>query len=286
MEKFIITPGFAQKFADFVYKTVGYHSIVCDATGTIIGDSAHTRMGVVHAGSKKINTTAGMKEIAITPEEALNNPNVKEGFSYAIMVDGEKVGTYGIAGSLAIVKPLVQMATAIMSNHFKDLKQKEVVGKVVNAVSGNIQQAVATVQKISTSATEQATMTDKAVRVSQHTSSKLQDTSQILDMSRSIALQTKLLGLNASIEAARAGVHGRSFSILAKEMQKLAQSSADATTKTNRILTEIQEAIAQVIECIEQLAGLSLEQRQAMQDIIQLINEVQQSTLDLADIFH
>lgn len=285
MEKFTITSGFAQNFADSVYRTTGYHSIVCDTNGMIIGDSAHTRIGVIHAGSKKINTTAEIKEIAITAEEAANDSGMKEGVNCAIMMDNQKIGTYGIAGKLEIVKPLVKMAAAIISSRLKNIRHKAAVEKTIASVSSNVQQAVATVQMISASAINQATTTDQAVAVSQDASRKIGDTSQILDMSRSIALQTRLLGLNASIEAARAGIHGRSFSILAGEMQKLAQNSADATTKINKILTETQEALQQVTGCIEQLAALSSEQRQAMQNIIELINQVQNATLDLVDAF-
>lgn len=148
------------------------------------------------------------------------------------------------------------MAAAIISSRLKNIRRKAAVEKAIASVSSNVQQAVATVQMISASAIDQEATTDQAVAVSQDASRKIGDTSQILDISRSIALQTRLLGLNASIEAARAGIHGRSFSILAGEMQKLAQNSTDATTKINKILTKTQETIQQVTDCIEQLAGL------------------------------
>ncbi len=106
-----------------------------------------------------------------------------------------------------------------------DLREKAAVQKAMESVSSDVQQTVATVQRISTSAIDQAATTDQAVAVSHNTAKKIKDTSQILEMIQSIALQTRLLGLNASIEAARAGIHGRSFSILAGEMQKLAQNS-------------------------------------------------------------
>ena len=226
-----------------------------------------------------------MKEIAITSEEAANNSSMKEGVNYAIMMDNEKIGTYGIAGKLEIVKPLVKMAAAIISSRLKDIRQKAAVQKAMESVSSDVQQTVATVQRISTSAIDQAATTNQAVAVSHNTAKKIKDTSQILEMIQSIALQTRLLGLNASIEAARAGIHGRSFSILAGEMQKLAQNSSGATAKINKILTETQESIQQVTGCIEQLAALSSEQHQAMQNIIQLINHVQSSTQDLVNTF-
>ena len=113
----------------------------------------------------------------------------------------------------------------------------------------------------------------------------MKDTGKILDMSRSIATQTKLLSLNASIEAARAGTYGRGFAVVAQEMQKLAQNSADATESINVILQEIQQSIQQVIDGINQSAAISNKQAKSMQEIIQVVEAVQTSSSDLVAAF-
>ncbi|SFG53744.1 methyl-accepting chemotaxis sensory transducer with Cache sensor [Desulfotomaculum arcticum] len=65
-----------------------------------------------------------------------------------------------------------------------------------------------------------------------------------------ISNQTKLLALNASIEAARAGDHGRGFSVVAAEIGKLSDRTATAVQQTFNILSELQQNVGTVVESI------------------------------------
>ncbi|MEH2920621.1 nitrate- and nitrite sensing domain-containing protein [Samsonia erythrinae] len=108
---------------------------------------------------------------------------------------------------------------------------------------------------------------------------KIQDASQrvntVIAAIDGIAFQTNLLALNAAVEAARAGTHGRGFSVVASEVRQLSQRSADEAGK-------IRALIADSIASVSEGTKLVNQSNQGITDIINGIHKVRDLMNEIA----
>ncbi|MGX9236075.1 methyl-accepting chemotaxis protein [Pantoea ananatis] len=99
----------------------------------------------------------------------------------------------------------------------------------------------------------------------------------IVEMLDGLSLQTRLLALNAAIESAHAGVYGRSFGVVAKEMGSLSNKSGESAQQINGLVNHTQLHISEGFNKVKSLEALFNQISQSVSAVVTQLQELQEN---------
>jgi twitching motility protein PilJ len=111
-----------------------------------------------------------------------------------------------------------------------------------------------------------------------------QEISEIVELISDITEQTNILALNAAIQAASAGEAGRGFTVVAEEVQRLAERSAEATKQIGAIVKTIQTDTHDAVAAMEQSTQGVVEGAKLSDAAGQALSEIERVSRNLADL--
>jgi methyl-accepting chemotaxis protein len=159
----------------------------------------------------------------------------------------------------AAMEELARTASQIADNAAVQAKLAQVAEESGNTGQGAVEEAVDGVEEVRKRISGIASRTEIL-------GSRSREIYRVLDLITEIAQETHILSLNAAIEAAAAGDHGRRFSVVADEVRRLAQRSQESVESVRNLLDEFAGSIRATVVATEegsQEAGRVLERAQS-----------------------
>jgi methyl-accepting chemotaxis protein len=149
--------------------------------------------------------------------------------------------------SINQLRDLIKEMLVINKNNAEELDRvsNEIVKSIKN-LSDSMKKYEITLNEVFAVVEDATSKLNENIDKSHEVASQAEDIRSVVSIIREIADQTNLLALNAAIEAARAGEHGRGFAVVADEVRKLAE-------RTQKSLNEIDVNILRLVQSIEEV---------------------------------
>ena len=203
------------------------------------------------------------------------NASISHELSTTATVVGQKVEEV-----TSIVSEATSKAKDLESDIMLSIEAANISRENTNKVSQNLAEATQEIVKLTSDVQNTADIESEMAHKIENLSAEAGQVREVLTVISDIADQTNLLALNAAIEAARAGEHGRGFAVVADEVRKLAE-------RTQKSLVEIQSSINIMVQSINDSSDQMNKNSIHIQELAGVSSEVEEkinATLELMEI--
>lgn len=238
-------------------------------TSITIGD--HEKI-VAYFPGKKINLhlSPGMKIKPGTPADGV----LKTGEPERTVVPSRLHGVEFTA-SLYPLKDEAGQVIGVLSLGIMHQNEEELL-KISNKMTDSLDLVNENVGNVSGGALSLFSLTRDLMKSSEEAGKQVEKTNEVLSLIKQVAKQTNLLGLNASIEAARANEYGRGFNVVANEIRKLSQHTSTSAETIQETLEKIRESMESMNNMVLKISDVGEVQKENIKHIQQSVEEIHQ----------
>lgn len=277
--------------------------------GSIIGDErcalSHNRMGqqaantgrpfvgACHAGlidfaapiiinHELIGTVLGGQMLSEKPNEANCSKVAKEinVSETALFNAANQIKTSDMKNINAAAEVLFIVVNTLAENGFARVKLEVIAKKLAD----NFMDISATIEELASSA-QSVTKQQQELNIEITQIGKItEEINSILKSISHIATNTKILGFNSSIEAARVGQAGKGFAVIATEIQNLSESSKETANNIMQLTDQIKRSISSTVDHAQVTLQTTEEQTKAMEDVSSAVQAIVSLAEELNDM--
>ena len=217
-----------------------------------------------------------IEKVRVLISEAKNISNENSSIANELSSTSMQTGR-GVENSSAIVNGASKDCSAIQSNMNESIEVAKVGKDDLQKALSYVDETLNTISNLSSEIAQTSNIEHEMAGKIEQLSRDAEQVKSVLVVINDIADQTNLLALNAAIEAARAGEHGRGFAVVADEVRKLAE-------RTQKSLTEINATINVIVQAInESSEQMSINSKQ-ISELTGVANNAQNTIRDMSGI--